>query len=130
MPDSPIILGRKRREVRHRATGRLLGTYGQRDDPSGSRHRHWSVWAPWPEWGADGAVGDEEPFLEDAALHLLDTALMRPEVAARRCRRCRARNLDHCDVDCEPMAEAEARSRAEHPTWWDHWDWLVQLEAT
>jgi hypothetical protein len=116
------------RRVTHRATGRELGRVGQHWDEGGSHHQMWSAFLP-PSVDPDDqeGVGDTATRFWHAAASLLNPFAIEPEIWRKACAKHALRGPVEGCPDCETMAEAERRQRAESPACWAHYDWVCSL---
>lgn len=109
-----------------RKTGRLMGRVGQHYGGT-NRDGWWTAWAPWPEWR--NGLGESEARTQHEAIHeLYKPGELVPPAPRRKCGKCRpVLNGTPCE-NCETQAAATARSRREHPIWWEHYDWLISAD--
>lgn len=116
-------VGGEARQVYHRASGLHLGSVAQHPDQGDGNGGMWSAWLPDGLDASGDAVGDRARTMLGACAELMRRGCIEPPVTRRMCRRCRNTSpMPAACGDCETEADALARSRADYPEWWAHFD--------
>ncbi len=129
---TPFIVRRsvsgEARQVYHRASGLHLGSIAQHPGQDDGNGGMWSAWLPDGLDGSGDAVGLRVTTMAAACVELMQPNAVEPPVSRRMCRRCRNTTPAPVDCnDCESDAAAVARSRADYPAWWAHFDAVSAL---